>query len=89
LGAVTHLSGVGTATNQAKAACGIEPLLGVADLSALIGVPVATIYDWRTRGLGPVGHRLGKHVKFAPRDVAAWIESRREQTPTSQGGGAQ
>jgi hypothetical protein len=33
-------------------------MLSVADLSALLGVPVGTIYDWRTRGRGPVAHTI-------------------------------
>jgi excisionase family DNA binding protein len=57
---------------------GLVPLIGVEELSALLGVPVATIYDWRTRGLGPVAHRFGKHLRFAICDVEAWIATRRE-----------
>ena len=53
-------------------------MLGVAELAEYLGVPVATIYDWRSNGLGPVGHRFGKHVKFAVSDVATWVETRRE-----------
>ncbi|MDR0594137.1 MAG: helix-turn-helix domain-containing protein [Bifidobacteriaceae bacterium] len=58
---------------------GLDHLIGISDLADVIGVPVATIYDWRSRGLGPVGHRFGKHVKFAAADVEAWIASHREQ----------
>ena len=58
------------------------------DLALHLGVPVATIYDWRSNGLGPVGHRFGKHVKYAVSDVRAWIEAQREgSAQTSWGGG--
>ena len=56
----------------------MEPMLGVSELSELIGVPVSTIYDWRVKGGGPVAHRLGKHLRFKPADVEAWLVSRRE-----------
>ena len=57
---------------------GLEPLLTVRELSSALGVPVGTIYDWRTRGEGPVAHRFGKHLKFAVSDVRAWMDMRRD-----------
>jgi predicted DNA-binding transcriptional regulator AlpA len=36
---------------------------------------VQTIYQWRTRGYGPPGRRVGKHVRFLPDDVRAWVKS--------------
>jgi len=57
---------------------GLEPLLTVGELSSVLGVPVGTIYDWRTRGEGPVAHRFGKHLKFAVSDVRAWMDMRRD-----------
>lgn len=32
---------------------GLEPLLDIRDLADYLGLPVSTLYDWRTRGLGP------------------------------------
>jgi len=63
---------------------GLEPLLSINDLASYLGVPVATIYDWRTNGTGPVGHRFGKHVKFMVSDVRAWVESQRDQPARGQ-----
>jgi excisionase family DNA binding protein len=60
---------------------GLEPLLSVGELAAYLGVPVSTVYDWRTGGGGPVAHRLGKHLKFALSDVRAWVEAQRETAP--------
>ena len=59
----------------------LPPLLDVRELSAYLGVPVSTVYDWRTRGLGPRAYRFGKHLKFAVTDVAEWIESQRDPAP--------
>lgn len=57
---------------------GLEPLLDVGELAAYLGVPVSTVYDWRTRGLGPRAYRFGKHLKFAVSDVRIWIEQQRD-----------
>ena len=57
---------------------GLEPLIDIGELAAYLGVPVSTIYDWRTRGLGPPAYRFGKHLKFAVSDVRVWVERQRE-----------
>ncbi len=50
-------------------------LWGPKELSDYLGVPVQTIYQWRTRGYGPPGHRVGKHLRFKPADVDEWFQS--------------
>jgi len=61
---------------------GLEPLLYVGELAAYLGVPVSTVYDWRTRGLGPRAFRFGKHLKSAVSDVRIWIEQQRDTLPS-------
>ncbi len=61
---------------------GLEPLLTVEELAGYLGVPVATIYDWRVDGKGPRAIRVGRHVKFAVSDVRAWIDAQREPAPS-------
>lgn len=46
----------------------------IQDVSAYLGVPVATLYGWRHRGDGPPAIRLGKHLRWMPDDVRAWVE---------------
>jgi excisionase family DNA binding protein len=53
-------------------------LWGPKELAEFLGVPVQTIYQWRTKGYGPTGRRIGKHVKFRPEDVYAWVENQPE-----------
>ena len=53
-------------------------LLSIADVAELLAVPVSTVYQWRSRGEGPLGFRIGKHVRFRPEDIEAWLEERRE-----------
>ncbi|MGW9113960.1 helix-turn-helix domain-containing protein [Microbacterium sp. NPDC055683] len=60
---------------------GLEPLLDVGELAAYLGVPVSTVYDWRTRGLGPRAYRFEKHLKLALSDVRIWIEHQRDPEP--------
>ncbi|UOQ57799.1 helix-turn-helix domain-containing protein [Leucobacter allii] len=62
---------------------GLEPLLDVQELADYLGIPVSTIYDWRTRGLGPPAYRFGKHLKFAVGDVRNWVEQQRDGVQTS------
>ena len=35
-------------------------------------VPRATVYQWRTKGYGPVGIRVGRHVRYRLEDVERW-----------------
>jgi excisionase family DNA binding protein len=60
---------------------GLEPLMDLAELAGYLGIPVSTIYDWRTNGKGPRAFRFGKHLKFAVSDVRIWIEQQREPGP--------
>ena len=53
-----------------------EHLWSVPDVAAYLGVPVATIYRWRHHGIGPPGHRVGRHIRFDPDDVRTWFKNR-------------
>ena len=48
-------------------------LLSVQDLSNYLGVPVNTLYQCRTKGYGPAGRRIGKHIRYREADVEAWV----------------
>lgn len=50
------------------------PLWGVQDVADYLGVPVKTLYQWRQHGYGPKGRRVGRYVRYDPRDVVAWFE---------------
>jgi excisionase family DNA binding protein len=52
-----------------------EPLWTVQKLADYLGVPVQTIYQWRKRGYGPQGRRMGMHLRYRPSDVERWIDS--------------
>ncbi|WP_394429919.1 helix-turn-helix transcriptional regulator [Streptomyces sp. SGAir0957] len=48
------------------------------DLADLLGVPVETVYQWRRKRTGPKGFRVGRHLRFDPEDVRAWVKSQME-----------
>lgn len=62
----------------------LPPLLDIRELSDYLGVPISTIYDWRSRGVGPHAYRFGKHLKFAVTDVTEWIEAQPGPAPAAQ-----
>jgi len=43
------------------------------DVSRFLGVPVPTLYQWRHKGLGPKSRRVGRHLRYEPNDVRAWL----------------
>ncbi|WP_329616670.1 helix-turn-helix domain-containing protein [Streptomyces brevispora] len=45
------------------------------DLADLVGVPVETVYQWRRKDTGPRGFRVGRHLRYDPEDVRAWVAS--------------
>ena len=51
-------------------------LLTAEDLAAFLDVPIKTLYMWRYRGEGPVGFRVGRHVRYRWSDVECWIGTR-------------
>ncbi|MGW1973740.1 helix-turn-helix domain-containing protein [Streptomyces tubercidicus] len=45
------------------------------DLADLLGVPLETVYQWRRKRIGPRGFRVGRHLRYDPEDVRAWVAS--------------
>ena len=60
----------------------IERLMTLPELSEMLGIPIETLYGWRHRGEGPVGYRIGRHVRYRRAAVEEWLEmqaDRRDQ----------
>lgn len=57
--------------------------LDPAELAAELGIPKQTIYKWRTEGKGPRGHKLGRHLRFARRDVDEWLAENADPKPAA------
>ncbi|MGZ4626898.1 MAG: helix-turn-helix transcriptional regulator [Kineosporiaceae bacterium] len=47
------------------------------ELAEYLQLPKATLYKWRATGEGPRAFRVGKHLRYDPRDVEAWMEDRK------------
>ncbi|MFG3108404.1 helix-turn-helix domain-containing protein [Streptomyces tendae] len=43
------------------------------DVAEIFGVPVETIYQWRKKRTGPPGFRIGKHLRYDPADIRAYV----------------
>ena len=52
-----------------------DRMWSVEDLSDFLQVPVKTLYQWRLRGYGPKGRRVGKYVRYKESDVVEWVDS--------------
>jgi excisionase family DNA binding protein len=49
----------------------------VEELSVYLGIPVPTLYRWRRYRCGLPAHRIVRHLRYVPDEVAAWL---REQS---------
>ena len=47
-------------------------------LADWLKIPVGTIYRWRYQSNGPVGHRVGRHVRYRQSDVEHWLRGNRD-----------
>jgi excisionase family DNA binding protein len=52
----------------------LERLLSADEVADYLGVPVATLYQWRHKGSGPMAYRIGRHLRYDPRVLRAWLE---------------
>lgn len=48
------------------------------EAARFLGVPKATLYQWRYLGVGPKAGRVGRHLRYDPDDVMAWFRQQQE-----------
>jgi len=53
-----------------------DRILTAEELAEYLAVPLRTVYAWRYRGGGPVGFRVGRHLRYRWVDVERWINGR-------------
>jgi excisionase family DNA binding protein len=56
----------------------MEKLLSVQEVAELLAVPVPTVYRWRYEGTGPVGLKVGRHVRYDPAELRQWRADHRD-----------
>ncbi|MFD0329055.1 helix-turn-helix domain-containing protein [Streptacidiphilus monticola] len=42
-------------------------------MAELLAVPVQTLYQWRRKRTGPPAFRVGRHLRYDPAQLRAWI----------------
>jgi predicted DNA-binding transcriptional regulator AlpA len=52
-----------------------DDLLSTDELSGKLGIPTATLRNWRYLGQGPSYVHLGRLVRYRPSDVNQWLEN--------------
>jgi excisionase family DNA binding protein len=50
-----------------------DRLMTIDEVAALLVVPKSTLYQWQHRREHLVGMRIGRHLRYAPADVAAFL----------------
>jgi excisionase family DNA binding protein len=48
-------------------------------VATYLGIPVATLYQWRHRGIGPKGTKVGRHIRYRWQEVERWLDSQTDQ----------
>ncbi len=61
----------------------VNEWIGVEALAAELGVPVRTIYAWRSKGRGPRAATFGKHLRYRRGDVDAWTDAQLDPQPAA------
>jgi excisionase family DNA binding protein len=62
-----------------------DELLTIAEVAAIVRVPVATLRYWRHLGTGPRSFRVGRGVRYWRTDVTAWLEQQRSNEAATPG----
>lgn len=56
-----------------------DRLLTVEEVAHWLGKPKATLYAWRSRGLGPRGIRMGNALRYRRSEVERWLDAHTDQ----------
>lgn len=59
-----------------------ERLMTTLELSEMLGIPIETLYGWRHRGEGPVGYRVGRHLRYRRAEVETWLDGQVDRRET-------
>ena len=66
-------------SNAAQTAAIPRALASPPEVAAYLGIPVATLYQWRHRGIGPKGTRVGRHIRYHWQEVERWLDSQTDK----------
>jgi excisionase family DNA binding protein len=73
-----HTQGATACTNHQTTAAdaAVESLWSIDQVAAYLKVPVQTLRTWRKHRTGPRAARIGRHLRFDPAHVRAWVADR-------------
>jgi integrase len=72
----SHATGSSSVRQSSKLqAVTADRLWTVHDVSAFLGVPVGTLYQWRYMRIGPPAYRVGRHIRYDPAAVRTWLDT--------------
>lgn len=44
------------------------------ELAEYTSVPIKTVYEWNSKGVGPRVIKVGRHVRYRWADIEKWLE---------------
>jgi excisionase family DNA binding protein len=59
----------------------LERLLTIAEVAEVLEIPVKTLRDWRHKGYGPKGIKLGHQLRWRPSEVERWVQEQEDRGP--------
>jgi predicted DNA-binding transcriptional regulator AlpA len=65
-----------------------EPLLNETEAAALLNIAVPTLRRWRWSGHGPRFAKIGRAVRYDPRELRAYIEAQTRSSTSHTGDAA-
>lgn len=65
-----------TLQDPAGATVLLESLWTIDQVAVYLKIPVQTLRTWRKNKTGPKAARIGKHLRYDPRQVRRWVEQR-------------
>ncbi|WP_349262255.1 helix-turn-helix domain-containing protein [Actinocrinis sp.] len=58
------------------------PLWTHTQTAQFLGLPVSTLYQLVSKGIGPRSFRVGRYRRYQESDVRSWLEERASDAPT-------
>ena len=55
--------------------CAARPLADAQEIATYLGVPLATVYRWSSRGGGPNLIKVGRHLKARWSDLESYLDA--------------
>lgn len=57
-----------------------DELLGVDEAAAVLRVAPATLFNWRSRGEGPLSFKVGRLVRYRREELERWLKAQERAT---------